>query len=283
MDALAGEMDQVLGRLQRAGMRNCTPRLNPGALLRNTCPTPALPGRNWPTKSRPGRPSPTTSCYRPGKKEGFAEPRNRQAVEQAAIAGAGPSGGGKDAHHTQRADRGVRGRRPGLGERRSTTRADSFPPGDRGDGDAGRPAQGAGGFRPRAGARGQGGVRRHPDQPLPQPDGVDALGAGARQRPAQPRPARFRTTRASASACGCSAKGAWGFAASPEVTKKDIAAAVKEAVAIAHAHAPLRRQPVQLAPVKAQTGRLPHGRGQGPVRGAAAGASWSCCARSTRT
>jgi TldD protein len=49
-------------------------------------------------------------------------------------------------------------------------------------------------------------------------------------------------------------KGAWGFAASPMVTKKDLAAAVKEAVAIAHAHAPLRRQPVRLAPVKAQTG-----------------------------
>jgi glycerol transport system substrate-binding protein len=29
MDALAGEMDQVLARLQRVGMRNCTPKLNP--------------------------------------------------------------------------------------------------------------------------------------------------------------------------------------------------------------------------------------------------------------
>ena len=38
------------------------------------------------------------------------------------------------------------------------------------------------------------------------------------------------------------AKGAWGFAASPLVTKKDIAAAV-EAVDIAQAHAPLRRRP----------------------------------------
>jgi TldD protein len=49
-------------------------------------------------------------------------------------------------------------------------------------------------------------------------------------------------------------KGAWGFSASPLVTKKDIAAAVKEAVAIAHAHAPLRKQPVRLAPAKAETG-----------------------------
>ena len=29
MDSLAEEMDQVLGRLQRAGMKACPPRLNP--------------------------------------------------------------------------------------------------------------------------------------------------------------------------------------------------------------------------------------------------------------
>ncbi len=50
------------------------------------------------------------------------------------------------------------------------------------------------------------------------------------------------------------ARGAWGFAASPLVTKKDVAAAVKEAVAIAQAHAPMRRSPIKLAPVKAQQG-----------------------------
>jgi TldD protein len=49
-------------------------------------------------------------------------------------------------------------------------------------------------------------------------------------------------------------KGAWGFAASPQVTKKDIAAAVKEAVEIAHAHAPMRKEPIRLAPEKAQQG-----------------------------
>jgi TldD protein len=49
-------------------------------------------------------------------------------------------------------------------------------------------------------------------------------------------------------------KGAWGFAASPLVTKKDIAAAVKEALAVAHAHAPLRKAPVRLAAAKPHQG-----------------------------
>jgi len=29
MDNLAEEMDQIMSRLQRAGMKNCTPKLNP--------------------------------------------------------------------------------------------------------------------------------------------------------------------------------------------------------------------------------------------------------------
>jgi TldD protein len=49
------------------------------------------------------------------------------------------------------------------------------------------------------------------------------------------------------------AKGSWGFSASHLVTRDAIARAAKEAVAIAKAHAPLRREPVRLAPVKAYT------------------------------
>ncbi len=45
------------------------------------------------------------------------------------------------------------------------------------------------------------------------------------------------------------AGGAWGFAASNSVTKDEVARAAKEAVAIAKANAPLRREPVRLAPV----------------------------------
>jgi TldD protein len=44
------------------------------------------------------------------------------------------------------------------------------------------------------------------------------------------------------------AGGAWGFSASYEVTREAIARAVGEAVEIAKANAPLRREPVQLAP-----------------------------------
>src|SRR5688572_5317623 len=50
------------------------------------------------------------------------------------------------------------------------------------------------------------------------------------------------------------ARGTWGFSASQRVTKEEIARAVKEAVEIAQANAPLRREPVRLAPVKAQNG-----------------------------
>jgi len=45
------------------------------------------------------------------------------------------------------------------------------------------------------------------------------------------------------------AGGAWGFAASNVVTRDEIARAAREAVAIAKANAPLRREPVRLAPV----------------------------------
>jgi TldD protein len=49
------------------------------------------------------------------------------------------------------------------------------------------------------------------------------------------------------------ASGAWGFAGRHVVTKDAIAAAVKDAVAIARADAPLRREPVRLAKVAAAT------------------------------
>jgi TldD protein len=50
------------------------------------------------------------------------------------------------------------------------------------------------------------------------------------------------------------AGGAWGFSAAQRVTRDEIARAAAEAVEIARANAPLRREPVQLAPVKAQQG-----------------------------
>ena len=50
------------------------------------------------------------------------------------------------------------------------------------------------------------------------------------------------------------AAGAWGFSAAQRVTRSEIARAAAEAVEIARANAPLRREPVQLAPVKAQQG-----------------------------
>ena len=47
------------------------------------------------------------------------------------------------------------------------------------------------------------------------------------------------------------ADGAWGFSASYEVTREAIARAAVEAVEIARANAPLRLEPIQLAPTKA--------------------------------
>jgi TldD protein len=47
------------------------------------------------------------------------------------------------------------------------------------------------------------------------------------------------------------ADGAWGFSASSEVTRDAIARAAVEAVAIARANAPLRREPIKLAPTPA--------------------------------
>ena len=49
-------------------------------------------------------------------------------------------------------------------------------------------------------------------------------------------------------------RGSWGFSAAQQVTEQEIARAAKEAVEIARANAPLRRQPIQLAPVKAAKG-----------------------------
>ncbi|HKQ62024.1 MAG TPA: TldD/PmbA family protein, partial [Candidatus Polarisedimenticolaceae bacterium] len=49
--------------------------------------------------------------------------------------------------------------------------------------------------------------------------------------------------------------GAWGFAASPRVTKDEIARVTAAAVAIARANAPLRKRPVLLAPVAAYRDR----------------------------
>src|SRR5215472_8703732 len=58
------------------------------------------------------------------------------------------------------------------------------------------------------------------------------------------------------------AAGAWGFAASPVVTKDEIARITGEAVAIAKANAALKARPVELAPVPAYRTRwqTPHER-----------------------
>lgn len=56
------------------------------------------------------------------------------------------------------------------------------------------------------------------------------------------------------------AEGSWGFAASPNVTKAEIARITGEAVAVARANSVLKSRPVQLAPVKAYRDRwqTPH-------------------------
>jgi TldD protein len=51
------------------------------------------------------------------------------------------------------------------------------------------------------------------------------------------------------------ANGAWGFSAAQKVTKEEIARAAAEAVEIAKANAPLRKEPIKLAAVKAQQGK----------------------------
>ena len=58
------------------------------------------------------------------------------------------------------------------------------------------------------------------------------------------------------------ANGAWGFAASPRVTKEEIASVAAQVVALAHANALLKQRPVQLVPVKAYRVRwqTPHER-----------------------
>jgi TldD protein len=58
------------------------------------------------------------------------------------------------------------------------------------------------------------------------------------------------------------ANGAWGFAASPIVTKEEIARITREAVAVAKANSVLQSSPVRLAPVKAYRDRwqTPHER-----------------------
>ena len=61
------------------------------------------------------------------------------------------------------------------------------------------------------------------------------------------------------------ADGAWGFSASSEVTRDAIARAAVEAVAIARANAPLRREPVKLAPTPSVQGRLPDPADHRPV------------------
>src|SRR5262245_1222261 len=58
------------------------------------------------------------------------------------------------------------------------------------------------------------------------------------------------------------ANGCWGFAASPLVSKEEIARITAEAVTVARANAALKSQPVELAPVKAYRDRwhTPHER-----------------------
>ena len=94
-------------------------------------------------------------------------------------------------------------------------------------------------------------LRRHPDQPLSQP--VDQL-------PRTDRPGRRGSPVevpgvADSESFGFGirvlAEGTWGFASSYDVSNDAIARAAAQAVEIAKANAPLRRQPVQLAPTPA--------------------------------
>ena len=52
MDNLANEMDQVMARLERAGMAQCAPSSTPRAIPTSGCPTSRRRGRSWPTKAQ---------------------------------------------------------------------------------------------------------------------------------------------------------------------------------------------------------------------------------------
>ena len=73
MDTLADEMDDVMGRLERAGMAHCAPSSTPRATPPSTCRTRARRGRSWPMKSPRARPLPTRRCWMRGRRARFAE------------------------------------------------------------------------------------------------------------------------------------------------------------------------------------------------------------------
>ena len=73
MDNLANEMDQVMARLERAGMAQCAPCSTPRAIPTSGCRTSRRRGRSWPTKSPRARRSLMTRCCRPGRRARYAE------------------------------------------------------------------------------------------------------------------------------------------------------------------------------------------------------------------
>ena len=108
-----------------------------------------------------------------------------------------------------------------------------------------RPAGRARGVRDGAGQGGRRLVCRHPDQSLSQP-----VRSRCGSRPTAPPASRSRSRSVSDNGSfgfglRVLADGAWGFSASYEVTRDAIARAAAEAVEIAKANAPLRREPIR--------------------------------------
>ena len=69
MDSLAQEMDQVLARLQRAGMKACSPKLNPRATPAKHLSDSAAPWKKLPNEKPPGQTIPYDKLL-PAWKEG---------------------------------------------------------------------------------------------------------------------------------------------------------------------------------------------------------------------
>jgi glycerol transport system substrate-binding protein len=68
MDNLAEEMDNVMARLQRAGMAHCAPKLNPKSDPSKWLSSEHAPWKKLANENQRAKPSPMTSCCRRGRK-----------------------------------------------------------------------------------------------------------------------------------------------------------------------------------------------------------------------
>ena len=73
MDNLANEMDQVMARLERAGMAQCAPKLNAKGDPNKWLSDQQAPWKKLANESPKARPSPMTRCCRRGRRARCAE------------------------------------------------------------------------------------------------------------------------------------------------------------------------------------------------------------------